>query len=110
MLELWWLGGIYSPNHQNSRWGGLLSMGAPDSPVRLPCHPTVRVLMVSTVGALTTWGTGQSGATPDSHCSLSGAPSSAALTLRALFAVLANRWSRPLCWRPLLRLAHRTAR
>jgi hypothetical protein len=33
-LEWWWLGGIYSPNHQNSRWGGLLSMGAPDSPVR----------------------------------------------------------------------------
>jgi hypothetical protein len=28
-LEWWWLGGIYSPNHQNSRWGGLLSMGAP---------------------------------------------------------------------------------
>jgi hypothetical protein len=33
-LEWWWLGGIYSPNHQNSRWGGLLSMGTPDSPVR----------------------------------------------------------------------------
>jgi hypothetical protein len=28
------VGGIYSPNHQNSCWGGLLSMGAPDSPVR----------------------------------------------------------------------------
>jgi hypothetical protein len=27
-------GGIYSPNHQNGRWGRLLSMGAPDSPVR----------------------------------------------------------------------------
>jgi hypothetical protein len=27
-------GGIYSPNHQNSSWGGLLLMGAPDSPVR----------------------------------------------------------------------------
>jgi hypothetical protein len=45
------VGGIYSPNHQNSRWGGLLSMGAPDSPVRPPRHPTVRVLTVSTVGA-----------------------------------------------------------
>jgi hypothetical protein len=31
---VWWLGGIYSPNHQNGRWEGLLSMGAPDSPVR----------------------------------------------------------------------------
>jgi hypothetical protein len=28
------LGGTYSPNHQNSHWGGLLSMGAPDNPVR----------------------------------------------------------------------------
>jgi hypothetical protein len=31
-LELWWLGGIYSPQPP-SRWGRLLSMGAPDSPV-----------------------------------------------------------------------------
>jgi hypothetical protein len=59
-------------------------MGAPDSPVRQPRHPTVRVLMISTVGALTTWGTGQSDAAPDSHCSLSGAPSVAALTLHEL--------------------------
>jgi hypothetical protein len=51
--------GIYSPNHQTNRWGGLLSMGAPDSPVRQPRHPTVRVLMVLTVGALTAWGTRQ---------------------------------------------------
>jgi hypothetical protein len=35
--------GIYSPTHQNGRWGGCLSMGAPDSPVRQPRHPTVRV-------------------------------------------------------------------
>jgi hypothetical protein len=60
------VGGIYSPIHQNSRWGGLLSMGAPDSPVRQPRHPTVRVLTVSIVGALTAWGTGQSGAALDS--------------------------------------------
>jgi hypothetical protein len=37
------VGGIYSPNHQSGRWEGLLSMGAPDSPVRQPRHPTVRV-------------------------------------------------------------------
>jgi hypothetical protein len=59
------VGGIYSPNHQSDRWGGCLSMGAPDSPVRhrtlsdaspgtvrcvtghflvrQPRHPTVRV-------------------------------------------------------------------
>jgi hypothetical protein len=59
-------------------------MGAPDSPVRQPRHPTVRVLTVSTAGALTSWGNGQSGAAPDSHYSLSGAPSGAALTLREL--------------------------
>jgi hypothetical protein len=32
-LKWWWLGGIYSPNHQTNHWGGCLSMGAPDSPV-----------------------------------------------------------------------------
>jgi hypothetical protein len=61
-------------------------MGAPDSPVRQPRHPTIRVLTVSTIGALTSWGTGQSGAAPDRHCSLSGAPSGAALTLHELSA------------------------
>jgi hypothetical protein len=53
-------------------------MGAPDSPVHQPRHPTV--------GALTAWGTGQSGAAPDSHYSLSGAPAGTALTLRELSA------------------------
>jgi hypothetical protein len=33
-LEWWWLGGIYSPQPPTSRWGWLLSMGAPDSSVR----------------------------------------------------------------------------
>jgi hypothetical protein len=28
------VGGIYSPQPPNSSWGWLLSMGAPDSPVR----------------------------------------------------------------------------
>jgi hypothetical protein len=32
-LKCWWLGGIYSPNHQSGRWGRLLSYGALDSPV-----------------------------------------------------------------------------
>jgi hypothetical protein len=54
--------------------------------VRQPRHPTVRVLMVLTVGALTSWGTGQAGAALDMHCSLSDAPSCAALTLRKLSA------------------------
>jgi hypothetical protein len=95
------VGGIYSPNHQNSRWGGLLSC-----PVRQPCHPTVRVLTVSTAGALTAWTTGRSGAAPDNHCSLSGAPSGAALTLREL-SVHCSLVSRPLRWRVVAPLAHR---
>jgi hypothetical protein len=55
-------------------------------PVCQPRHPTVRVLTVSTVEALSSWGTGQSGAAPDRYCTLSGAPSGAALTLRELSA------------------------
>ena len=42
-LEEWWLGCIYSPNHQNGRWGTLLSKGTPDSLVRQPRHPTIGV-------------------------------------------------------------------
>jgi hypothetical protein len=68
-------------------------------PVRQPHHPTVRVR------PLELWQPGP----PDSpDCSLFGAPSDATLTLRALFAVSTDRWSRPLRWRPLLRLAHQT--
>jgi hypothetical protein len=37
------VGGIYNPNHQSGRWGGCLSTGASDSPVRQPRHPIVRV-------------------------------------------------------------------
>jgi hypothetical protein len=64
-------------------------------PVRQPRHPTVTVLTVSTIGALTSWGIGQSGAAPNKHCSLSGAPSGAALTLRELPAHC-SRCRRPL--------------
>jgi hypothetical protein len=45
-LEEWWLGGIYSPNLQNGRWGTLLSMGTPDCPVRQPRQPTVTVRLL----------------------------------------------------------------
>jgi hypothetical protein len=34
MLGVVVVGGIYSPQPPNNRWGRLLSMGAPDSPVR----------------------------------------------------------------------------
>jgi hypothetical protein len=95
-------------------------MGAPDSPVRQPRHPTIRVLTISTIGALTAWGTRQSGAAPDMHCSLSSAPSGAALTLRELSAQCSAfagvRWSRPLRWSrcsagtPDSPVTHRTVR
>jgi hypothetical protein len=100
MLVVLVVGVIYSPNHQTNHWGGCLSMGAPDSLVRQPRHLTVRVLTVSNVGALTSWCTGQSGAAPDMHCSLFGAPSGIALTLRKLsthYSAFAGvRWSGPL--------------
>jgi hypothetical protein len=68
-------------------------MGAPDSPVR---HRTLSGAPAtspnsqgSTIGALTSGATRQSGGAPDSHCSLSGAPSGAcsdsARAVRALF-------------------------
>jgi hypothetical protein len=88
-LELWWLGGIYSPQPPTRRWGRLLSIGAPDSPVR---HRTctigcpVRRYVTQPLWywssrpleALSSSGTRQSGAPPDMSCSLSSAP----LTLR----------------------------
>jgi hypothetical protein len=86
-LEWRWLGVFIALNHQNNRWGWLLSMGAQTvrcatghCPVRQPCHPTVRVWTQTTVGALSSCGTGQSGAAPDRHYSLFGAPLAAALT------------------------------
>jgi hypothetical protein len=86
------VGGIYSPQPPHSHWGGYVSMGAPDSPVRQPCHPTVRVLKILTVGELTSYRTGQSGAAPDMYCSLFGAPLMPALTsartIHALFTLL----------------------
>jgi hypothetical protein len=91
VVNVWSGGGwgvFIALNHQFNRWDRLLSMDAPDSPVRQPRHPTVRVLTVSTVGALSSCGTGQSGAAPNSPCSLSGAPSGgcsdSAQTVRAL--------------------------
>jgi hypothetical protein len=68
------LRGIYSPQPPNNRWGGT----AVD--VRQPRHPTVRVQAQMIVGALSSSGTEQSGAALDMHCSLSGAPLTAALT------------------------------
>jgi hypothetical protein len=75
-------------------------MGAPDSPVRQLRHQTVRVLTVSTVGDLTSWGTGQSGATPDSPVPHR--------TGTVQCPVRSDSTAH--CCEPLLRLAHRTFR
>jgi hypothetical protein len=89
-LELWWLGGIYSPQPPNGRWGRLLAMGALDSPVH---HRTdtvgcpVRRHVTQPLGfgssrplaSLSSCGTGQI------LFIVRCASDSAALTLRALF-------------------------
>jgi hypothetical protein len=92
-LEWWGLGVFIAPTTKTAigegccRWAHrTVRCATGHCPVRQPRHPIVRVLTVSTVGALTAWATRQSGVAPDSHCSLSGAPSSAALTLRELSA------------------------
>jgi hypothetical protein len=95
-LKWWWLGVFIAPTTKPIVGVGMLSMGAPDSPVRQPRHPIVRVLTVSTVGALTTWCIGQSGAAPDMHYSLFGAPLAPALT-----SVTNCSSVRALCSRPL---------
>jgi hypothetical protein len=76
MLGVVVVGGIYSPQPPTSCWGWLLAMGAPDSPVRHrtgPLHCPVRRHVTQPLGfwssrplaPLSSCGTGQSGATPD---------------------------------------------
>jgi hypothetical protein len=93
MLGVVVVGGIYSPTTKPAvreavcRWTHrTVRCANGHCPVRQPHHPTVRVLTVLIVGALTAWGTRQSGAAPERYYSLSGAPSGAALTLRELSA------------------------
>jgi hypothetical protein len=100
-LEVWWLGVFIAPTTKMAvgeaicRWvHRTVRCATGHCPVRQPHHPTVRVLTVSTVRALTDWGTGQS-----------SAPSGAALPLRALFAHCSrllftfadNRWHSSRC-------------
>jgi hypothetical protein len=92
-LEMAGWGGIYSHQPICSHWGKTVVDGhTGQSGVRQPRHPIVRVLTVSTVGALTSCRTGQSGATLERYCSLSGVPLTHALTsartVHALFTLL----------------------
>jgi hypothetical protein len=116
-LKWWWLGVFIAPITKPTvgeavcRWAHrTVRCATGHCPVRQPCHPTVRVLTVSTVGALTAWGTGQSGAAPNRHCSLSGAPSGAALTLCELSALLQVSVVVDRCAGAVAPLAHRTVR
>jgi hypothetical protein len=102
-----WLGGIYSPNHQTSRLVKAVvawRTGQSGVPATSPGR------WIPTVGASVFWGTGQSDGAPDRYCSLSGAPSSFALTLARTVAHLMP--SADDHWREVVvaPLAHRTVR
>jgi hypothetical protein len=83
-LEWWWLGGggIYSPQPPHSRWGMTVvdgrtgQSGAPPDIVQCASHVTQPLGFgrCQPFEALSSRGTGQSGATLDRHCSLSDAP------------------------------------
>jgi hypothetical protein len=71
--RLWWLGVFIAPNHLGSHWPRLLAMGAPDSPVRhltgivrcpVCCHVSqpLGFRACRPLEALSSYGTGQSGA------------------------------------------------
>jgi hypothetical protein len=90
------VGGIYSPQLPIQQLGQTAVDGRTrQCPVRQPRHPTVSVLTVSTVGALSSCGTGQSGASPDKYCALSGASLAAALS-SARTVLHCSRCRRPL--------------
>jgi hypothetical protein len=67
------VGGIYSPQPPNNRWGWAAVDGRT---VRCASHFTQPLGFGSSrpLEALSSSGTGQSGAAPDTHCSVSGAP------------------------------------
>jgi hypothetical protein len=113
-LEWRWLGVFIAPNTNSTigevvcRWAHWkVRCATGHCPVHQPRHPTIRVLTVSTVGALTSWGTGQSGAALDKHYTMSGVPSVTAQTLSEL-STHCSRCSRPLRWLAVATLAHRT--
>jgi hypothetical protein len=86
-LEWRWLGVFIAPTTNSTigeaicRWAHrIVQCTNGHCPVRQPRHQTIRVPTVLTVGALSSWGTGQSGAAPDMYCALSGASLVPALT------------------------------
>ena len=79
-LEVAGWGGIYSHQPNCNRWRSLLAMGVPDSPVRRHVILPLGLGAGRPLEALSPSGTGQSGAAPDKHYSLFGAPLTTALT------------------------------
>jgi hypothetical protein len=72
-----WLGVFIAPTTKRAIGGGCCRMAHRT----LSGAPTTSLgHYIMTVGASDIWATGQSGGAPDSPCSLSGAPSGAALT------------------------------
>jgi hypothetical protein len=88
------VGGIYSPQPPKQPLGVAAVDGrtgqssAPPDTVRCASHVTQPLGFGRSrpLEPLSSSGTGQSGAAPDRYCSLSGAPLTAALLCRALFA------------------------
>jgi hypothetical protein len=98
-LEWWWLGVFIAPTTKTTvgegccRWAHrTVRCATGHCPVRQPSHPTVKVLAVLTVGALSSCRIGQSGAAPDRYYALFGAPLAPALTsvrtVHVLFTLL----------------------
>jgi hypothetical protein len=117
-LEWWCLGSIYSPQPPSGRWGKLLSMGAPDSPVR-HWTGTVGCLVRRHVTQLLGFRSSRPLChcllvAPDRSCSLSGAPltlcSNSVAHCCALFIWLNGFCSRPLRDVAVAPLVHRTVR
>jgi hypothetical protein len=102
-----WSGGgwgvFIAPNHLFNRWGRLLSMGAMDSPVRQPRHPTVRVWPLE-LCLLMTPDTPVSHRTGTVHCPVRLWQLLWILReLSAHCSSVGDRCSRPLLLEPLLR-------
>jgi hypothetical protein len=91
MLGVVVVGGYLYPQPPNQPLGRLSVDGRTGHcPVRQPRHPTVRVQTVSTVGALTSWGTGQALFTV--QCAFWRC-SDSERTVRTLFTFAGDRWS-----------------
>jgi hypothetical protein len=98
-LEWRWLAGIYSPQPPTTVGGGCCRWA--HRTVRCASHVTQPLGFghCQSLEALSSSGTGQFGATPDMHCSLSGAPLTSVLTSAVYCSAVKALCNRPLRWR-----------